>query len=121
MRYFSEPVTTPVYKVEQKLSKVECDVCGKVIPAGRYGRETRYYEVTTGHHDWGNDSCESVKTIDVCQDCIVGYVADYLYKASETGHIEIEPNHSNRDDTNRKIVNEPPKDDDVTVIDHERW
>lgn len=38
-----------------------CDVCEKEITKG-----VGYYEVTTHHNDWGNDSIDSYDYSDVC-------------------------------------------------------
>lgn len=69
----------------KEITGVKCDICGKVIPVGK-GRydECEYYDVMTGHSDWGNDSCDSVEHRDVCPDCLVGFVADY-FKNNEYG------------------------------------
>lgn len=50
----------------------------------------KYFEVTTGHHDWGNDSCDSIEHKDICPDCIGKVSLDYLTSASGTQYIEIE-------------------------------
>ncbi len=55
------------YEIHEELKTVEvkkeigvvCDECGKEIS------ET-YYEVVTGHYDWGNDSVDSVDSEDIC-------------------------------------------------------
>lgn len=63
----------------KEVTGVKCDICGKVIPIGK-GRydECKYYDVMTGHADWGNDSCESVEHRDICPDCLVRFVDDYF-------------------------------------------
>ena len=74
-----------VVRTVYKLAGVKCDVCGRVIePPTKENRyhwmdnDYKYYSVTTGHNDWGNDSCESIKHYDVCPDCINKFVAEYL-------------------------------------------
>ena len=49
-----------------------CDVCGKLINSstntysnGIHPYE-HYFNAVWGHHDWGNDSCESVEDFDIC-------------------------------------------------------
>jgi hypothetical protein len=42
---------------------MHCDVCNGVIE----GQEN-YWELTTGHHDWGNDSLDSIECFDVCSE-----------------------------------------------------
>ena len=50
--------------------KVICDVCGKTI-ADRNNRDAEYWTLTTGHNDWGNDSCDSYEDFDLCsKDCV---------------------------------------------------
>lgn len=121
MKLFSKNVVTQAYRVTQTLTGVECDVCHKIIPASRYSDATRYYEVTTGHRDWGNDSWESMETKDVCLNCIAGYVSDCLITASNTGYIELEPALSCSDEKNEKVVNKPPAEDDISKVSHDRW
>lgn len=81
MREYATAVVSPAYRVSMKVTGIKCDVCGKVTPAkqGRF-KETEYYEVTTGHHDWGNDSCDSIETRDVCPACVGQFATEYLLK-----------------------------------------
>lgn len=95
MKRYKAAEVTPAYRVERKLTDVVCDVCGKVLEPskerGAYGNWTKYYEVTTGHRDWGNDSCESVKTVDICPECLDKYVSNYFKNTnSTTAYLEIE-------------------------------
>lgn len=58
--------------------KIICNICGKVIcdfddtpPKDHFGDTAEYFTLTTGHHDWGNDSCESIEHEDICsEDCV---------------------------------------------------
>lgn len=64
------------YKVKE-CTGIECDICGKVIdgePRGYKDDDRVYYEVTTSHHDWGNESIESIVHRDICPDCLIGFV-----------------------------------------------
>lgn len=82
-----------VYKTKRLEEGVTCDICSTFIQAtDKWSSKdtTKYFEVTTGHHDWGNDSCESIKYYDICPDCINKFVADYIKNASGTVYIEIE-------------------------------
>lgn len=64
-----------------------CDICGKEIK-----KDTGYWNVTTGHHDWGNDSHESIEHFDVCSDsCLLMKFSGYI-------------NASYRDDFNTKYI-----------------
>lgn len=70
---------------------IVCDVCKKTI----LSKDTEpihfcdeklvsYYEVMTGHNDWGNDSCDSYENSDICTDCIGKYFEQYI-KSSKRG------------------------------------
>lgn len=86
MKQYGEETRT-VYKIMKKVDCIVCDVCGKSLyPC------TKYYEVLTGHHDWGNDSIDSVKNSDICSDCLPGFVADYIrrHKNNSSDYIDIE-------------------------------
>ena len=53
---------------------MHCDVCDSVI-----GENEAHWEVTTGHHDWGNDSCESIEYFDICSEaCLKKKFDDYV-------------------------------------------
>ena len=52
-----------------------CDECGKEVQFYITGHKTyadlEYYDVTTGHDDWGNDSCDSIEHNGYCcADCL---------------------------------------------------
>lgn len=82
-----------VYKTMKKEEGVTCDICEKFIKAdGDYRtiNNRKYFKVTTGHHDWGNDSCESIEKQDVCPECIGKFVTEYLQNSSRTAYIDIE-------------------------------
>lgn len=55
----------------------------------------KYYAVTTGHHDWGSESIESVQHFDICPDCIFEFVKNYLLRdaSPRSGELEIETEH----------------------------
>lgn len=51
-----------------------CDVCNGVIKDNE-----SYWEVTTHHHDWGNDSCESYEDFDICSEvCLREKFDEYI-------------------------------------------
>lgn len=68
----------------------KCDVCGKEIPPTaiphRHGEPVfDYYEVTTHHSDWGNDSCDSYEHYDACSpDCAYKLWEDYIGDSAGT-------------------------------------
>lgn len=78
-----------IRKLKRVRTCIVCDRCGKEIncldPRGLY------YRVTTGHHDWGAESCESVEKFDICPECITGFTGQYLKDNddSDTAYINI--------------------------------
>lgn len=79
--------------------KITCDICGKVIcafdatpPKGSAGESAKYFVLTTGHHDWGNDSCDSIDHKDICsEDCVKTALIRYFKEAqgSDTAYFEL--------------------------------
>ena len=58
-----------------------CDVCNSVIDDNG-----AYWELTTGHNDWGNDSVDSIEYFDICSDaCLKAKFVEY---AKESGASE---------------------------------
>lgn len=62
-----------------------CDRCGRHLwYHTKYGRKkpglgtAEYYNVVTGHHDWGRDSVDSVETYDVCVGCAKKMFEEYI-------------------------------------------
>lgn len=69
-----------------------CDICKKEIEKGN-----GYWEVTTGHNDWGNDSRDSIEHFDVCSDvCLMMKFGEYINRSNRnalnTEYIEVERN-----------------------------
>ena len=98
--------------VKQKteyINTCKCDNCGQIIwkeygdkftelyPPFNKLKQVSFYHVTIGHHDWGNDSCDSIDHLDICPNCICDLFKEYI-KRSENGvnteYIDIE--HKNR-------------------------
>ena len=94
--------------VKQKTKYIitcKCDKCGKVI-FKHYGDEfvelaknvginkrVSFYQVTTGHNDWGNDSVDSITHMEICPSCLVNEYSDYVDRSSKginSEYIEIE-------------------------------
>lgn len=67
-----------------------------ILKAGK-GDKSRYFYVLTGHHDWGNDSCDSMKYRDICPDCIENFVKNYIKKIDGTDYIEIETEYAHEE------------------------
>ena len=80
----------------------KCDVCGKeilptVIPH-KYGEPVYdYYEITTHHNDWGNDSGDSYEHFDACSpDCAYKMWEEYIHDSAGTRKTKcIEVEHIN--------------------------
>ena len=86
--------TETVLKVKRNVTGVRCDVCEKIVPVNR-GVVSRYFNVRTGHNDWGNDSCDSVESQDICPDCINKFVTEYLRDSvGTTRYIDIETSYA---------------------------
>ena len=70
---------------------IKCDICGKII--ADIDHENEYYQLVTGHHDWGNDSCESVRSEDICSnECLQKRFDKYLREEAEgsyTAYFEV--------------------------------
>lgn len=83
-----------VCKKRRKVLGIKCDKCGKEISPYQFaGDESKYYRVMTGHHEWGNDSCESIEYKDICPECIAKFVDEYLKNGRDSAYIEIETEH----------------------------
>ena len=72
-----------------------CDICGKQIeptptpPVGYGDKRIPFFEITTGHHDWGNDSCDSIRVLHACSpDCLMKFVDEYVRKDFGEIHTE---------------------------------
>ena len=77
-----------------------CDVCKKIVwkknllPDAKhnYSNNVGYYDITTGHHDWGNDSVDSIEHHQVCEKCLKSFVAGYFDEANGTEYMDIQRN-----------------------------
>lgn len=88
-----------VKEVTEVVSEViVCDVCGKELnydTSMGTSKVASYYEITTGHRDWGNDSCDSIEHRQVCcNECLSRFTQEWLKDpdviCSNTAYIEIE-------------------------------
>jgi len=98
MKIFGKTAEEVVRK-KRKVEAIECDICSRIIQADgdyRTVEKRRYFRVTTGHHDWGNDSCESIEHRDICPECINKFVAEYLGESDgrDTKYIDIETDYA---------------------------
>jgi len=80
-----------------------CDICKRLIYKQNMDskriniKPVHWYEVTTGHYDWGNDSCDSIEHYDVCPKCLNKVFHEYFNrssKGSNTEYINIEHNYT---------------------------
>lgn len=86
----SEEAQEVVVKTKRRIIGVHCDICDRAIPLMRYGDEKcKYFRVMEGHHDWGNDSCDSIKYYDICPGCLGEFVSEYFTGGSETAYLNI--------------------------------
>lgn len=91
MKKLSKEAQTIEYRKKRLVEAIECDKCKRIIKPTIYNEESsKYFTVTTGHRDWGNDSCESIEHFDICPHCIDKFVSRYLQECPYTGYIEIE-------------------------------
>lgn len=84
-----------------------CDICKKRIYTDIKGKLTKldnvveYYNIVSGHNDWGNDSIESRESMIVCKECLTTALMQYKNAAERdpynTRYIEVE-HHLSYDD-----------------------
>ena len=92
MQVLSTEIKEVVTAKVRALEGIKCDVCGRIIKPDRSrSKKNKYYDVKTGHNDWGNDSWESRTHHDICPDCINAFVTKYLDEANGTEYIEVDP------------------------------
>jgi hypothetical protein len=54
--------------------RVQCDNCNAWI-----GNGVLYYDATTGHTEWGNDSIDSIETHQLCSsECVLEFLNGYF-------------------------------------------
>lgn len=96
MKKLSKEAEEVVVRTRRRVEGVECDICKRlIIPTGYGFKEncSRYFEVMTGHHDWGNDSCDSIKHLDIYPSCIGDFVTKYAQECTGTKYLEMETNY----------------------------
>lgn len=75
-----EKYETLTYTKTEKVMVSEkryCDICEKEITGP-------HFEVCTGHHDWGNDSIDSIAHIDACSaECLSKVFLLYAERAEK--------------------------------------
>lgn len=85
--------------------QIYCDTCKKLIfdtkDIDTYHDPrrhlTQYWEVTTGHYDWGNDSCDSVEIHQYCsKECLTKVFDQYLKRTEDRINSEYFEIHNKR-------------------------
>ena len=80
-----------IYKHRRLVEGVECDICKKIIlPQSWRSPECQYFRVITGHHDWGNDSIDSINHYDICPCCVGKFMTDYTSGVNGTEYLDVE-------------------------------
>ena len=100
-----ERESLPVKVIEQRDAHetCTCNICKKIIykrscanspELPKNLEQTSYWEVTTGHNDWGNDSGDSIEHFDICSpECLNKIMTKYIKRSNSnfnTEYIEIE-------------------------------
>lgn len=58
---------------------IHCDICKSIIDDNG-----AYWRLTTGHHDWGNDSVDSIEYFDICSEaCLRKKFDEYTRESGE--------------------------------------
>lgn len=88
-----------VTKILERTIKIKCDICKKDISNFKPGEEekSRYFQVTTGHNDWGHDSIDSIMNYDVCPKCIKKFTQKFIEEVKGTEYIEIRTNYAHEE------------------------
>ena len=74
-----------IKKYEEIENETICDICKKQI-LGEEDYKTsfrtkmsHFYEITTHHNDWGNDSVDSYEYFDACcEECLFKFLKEYF-------------------------------------------
>lgn len=102
-------ITSKVTITKSVRDCVTCDMCGMILDVNEDvddGRTKRFsfrrgtkehpvshptwYHIRYMHHDWGNDSTESTRSLDYCTNCAAAYMISFLGDSSTTKEIEVE-------------------------------
>ena len=64
----------PATIMKEQIIQIKCDVCGKTIKPGQ-----SFWDLSTSHSDWGNDSIDSHREFDLCsEECVRTKLKDYF-------------------------------------------
>lgn len=82
-----------VKRCEKITVAIKCDICNKIIADSNTGGNW-YFSVMTGHHEWGNDSIDSIENKEFCsKECLQKAFNKYINEDIEyydTAYFEIE-------------------------------
>lgn len=96
-----------IYKTTERIVKTErivgikCDICQKEITG-------KYWQLTTHHDDWGNDSVDSYSHSDLCsRECINKALDDYINDCEDscTQCFELEQDFFKKSESEKKDGN----------------
>lgn len=85
-----------IIQIDEVEVGIKCDRCKKIIKNEddynrKYLQGKHYYEVTTHHHDWGNDSIDSYEDYDFCNEkCLFEFLKEYYNGKQGTFCCDIE-------------------------------
>ena len=69
-----------------------CDICGKEEVVNDEAPE-EWFELKTGHHGWGFDSCDSIGYANLCSlKCLFKCISKDEWKGEKTRYMELELN-----------------------------
>ena len=82
------------------LDSMTCDVCGKrfmenhsttrFFCGSNRNEEIFYYNVISGHHEWGHDSVDSIEHHEVCStECLRNFEEKYWEDTYDSAYLEI--------------------------------
>ena len=99
MKILSKESEEVVVRKRKRVIGVKCDICERVIEPTEYKEaSSRYFEVMIGHNDWGNDSCDSIKHLDIFPKCIGEFVTKYTQEVCGSEYLELETTHCYKSD-----------------------
>lgn len=94
MRKYKKEEIKQIKEIE---NEIICDICNKKIKEEEdyktpyRTKMTHFYEVSTHHNDWGNDSIDSFEYRDICsEECLFEFLKKYFDGTDGTLQCEIE-------------------------------
>lgn len=65
-------IRVPETVIREKVGEIICDCCHEPIT------DPYYMQIDTGHHDWAEDSSDSIEVHEVHDQCILKYLGECL-------------------------------------------